>query len=69
MDTFRKEHRQLTDEDRARILDCKIYASRMLEFFDLCVPQAERSARSHAMNIARTKLEETVMWAVKALTA
>ena len=68
MDTFRKEYRQLTDEDRARILDCKTYASRMLEFFDLCIPQSERSARSHAMNIARTKLEETVMWAVKALT-
>ena len=68
MDTFRKEYREVTEEDKNRILDCKSYAERILLFYDLCIPKEERSERSRCMNLARTNLEQSVMWAVKALT-
>jgi len=65
---FRKECRQLSDEEIARIDHLKDLAG---ELFNLMCPQNPNDTllMTREMSFAKTKLEESVMWAVKALTA
>ena len=68
-DTFRKEYKELSSDQKDDVADLKDYAEAMLKKMNDVVPDEERSERSRQMSIARTKLEECVMWAVKAATA
>lgn len=67
-DTFRKEYTPLTPEQKANVDNIKTVAAQMLETMEY-IPSEERSNRSRCMNLARTKLEEAVMWAVKGVTS
>lgn len=63
-DVFRKEYKELTILQKQRIDLIKIYAEDLLnkiqESVDVCSPREYQ--------IAITKLEECVMWAIKAIT-
>lgn len=67
-DIFRKEYKEPTAEQKANIDNIKTAAEQMLGTLEY-IPSEERSERSRSMNLARTKLEEAVMWAVKGITA
>lgn len=61
-DVFRKDNRQSLDEMRAQLIQkIKIKAEELYELFEY---EAGRE-----MAIAKTKLEESIMWAVKGITA
>lgn len=61
-DVMRKEYRQLTDDEKAHIKRIKDLGER---FIDEC-RSSEFNMREFAL--ARTKIEEAVMWAVKGIT-
>lgn len=69
MDTFRKEYKPLTDEQKEHMNVVKNTAELLLESFNNAVPAEERSERSRCMAVARTNLEQAVMWAVKGITS
>lgn len=62
---FRKEYRELSPEEVAQVRNMKDKAA---ELYGLLVVEGESKADPRAMAVARTKLEEAVMWATKALT-
>lgn len=68
MDTFRKEYTPLTEAQTEHMNIIKNTAELLLEAFNNAVPADERSERSRCMAVARTQLETTIMWAVKAVT-
>ena len=57
-----KQLRPLSDETLAEIEAIKVQSQRLLDAFNAAAPSRE-------MSLAKTKLEEAVMWAVKGLTA
>lgn len=61
MSRFRKEYRELSDEEKEIINDIKTGAEMLEEVINKIPASREKS-------IAITKLEETVMWAVKGIT-
>lgn len=61
MSPFLQQYRDLDDEEIDTISDIKIKAEKMYAIFEM--------RPSREMAIAKTKLEEAVMWAVKAVTA
>lgn len=69
MDTFRKEYKPLTNEQKTQMNMIKDRAVLLLDEMNNAVPQEERSERSRCMAIARTNLEQAVMWAVKSVTS
>jgi hypothetical protein len=68
MDTFRKEYTPLSDEQKEQVDYIKSTAETFEAILDTYVSRDERSERSRCMAIARTNLEQAVMWAVKAVT-
>ncbi len=68
-DTFRKEYKPLTDEQKAQMESIKSEAEVLLAKMNEVVPADERSERSRCMAIARTNLEQAIMWAIKGVTA
>ena len=58
----RKDYRVLTDEEKAQVAAVK-------DAGDLLLQQVEATGPSREASIARTKIEEAVMWAVKGITA
>lgn len=63
---FRKEWRELSDTEKTHVANVKGKAA---ELYDLLVVEAGSRTDPRAMAVARTKLEEAVMWATKAITA
>ena len=64
---FRREHRELSDAEKALLENMKTKAEELYTF--LIVPRnSDNSQYIRAMAVARTKLEESVMWATKAIT-
>jgi len=61
---FRQSYRVLTDDEKQMIADIKDQAAVMLDCIDVC-PAVNRGRE---IDLAKTKLEEAVMWAVKAVT-
>lgn len=59
-DIFRKEYKPLSDAAKQRMADVKNKAQ---ELYDLI------GDGTREMALARTKLEESVMWAVKSITS
>jgi len=57
----RHEYRVLTDEEKMRMKDIKDTGLEFLDYLDILTPCRE-------VSLAKTKVEEAVMWAVKAIT-
>ena len=60
--SVRHQYRILTDEEKAQMVAIKDLGLKMLETI-------ESVGNSRELSIAKTKVEEAVMWAVKAITA
>ena len=69
MDTFRKVYAPLSDQQKMSIDGIKDSAQAMLDSWNTLVPLEERSDRSRCMAIARTNLEQAIMWAVKGIAS
>ena len=59
--TVRHQYRVLNDEEKAQMMNIK---DKGLEFIELC----DAIGSSRELSLAKTKMEEAVMWAVKSLT-
>jgi hypothetical protein len=57
----RHEYRVLTDDEKQQMKNIKDLGLVFLEFIDTLTPSRETS-------LAKTKVEEAVMWAVKSVT-
>lgn len=68
MDIFRKNYRELTDAQKSAVELIKTRAEGLLEEMNHAVSVEERSERSRCMAIARTNLEQAIMWATKGIT-
>lgn len=68
-DTFRKEYKPLTEDQKTQMLEVKNKAEELESLFNSIVPAEERSERSRCMAIARTSLETAIMYAVKSVTS
>lgn len=58
---MRHEYRILSDEEKSQM---KMLKDMGLEFVELC----DRIGTSRELSLAKTKMEEAVMWAVKHVT-
>lgn len=67
-DIFRKGYRDLDPSEAKAIGDIKDQASALLSTIQLQPVNAGPSEKARALSLAKTKLEESVMWAVKAIT-
>lgn len=65
-DTFRKEYRQLNEDQKNDVQLIKTYAEDLFRKLENAGQNYSIDAR--AMAIAKTNLEQCVMWAVKAIT-
>jgi hypothetical protein len=61
--TMRHRYRVLTDEEKASMVAIKDWGAGFLREIDNKVPAGREAS------LAKTKVEEAVMWAVKGLTA
>lgn len=66
MDIFRKEFGTLTEEQKANVYKVKCKAEELYDMLNK-LPHGQ-VIEPRNMAIARTKLEEVVMWAVKSIT-
>mgnify|MGYP001598583272 CR=1 FL=1 len=64
MDVFRKEYRAIDDIRLKRIEQLKEKAQALYDEIESAIDNSDQRMRA----LARTKLEEAVMWAVKAIT-
>jgi len=62
--TMRHQYRVLTDKEKADMLAIKDHGLAMHQLLEQIAPDGSRE-----MSIAKTKIEEAVMWAVKHITA
>lgn len=67
MSTFRPEYKELTPEAKERIATIKDKAQELLEY--ILDDNGMTQAGSRELSLAKTKLEESIMWAVKHWTA
>jgi pantothenate kinase len=63
-DVFRKEYKPLTDLTKMKMHAIKQIASDLHEVFENVTNESDK----RCIAIAKTKLEESVMWAIKAIT-
>jgi hypothetical protein len=68
-DTFRKEPQQLTEEQAFAIRQTKDWAAEAEEALNEYQENAASKPDPRCFAVARTKLEEFVMWATKGITA
>ncbi len=64
-DVFRREYRPLTDAQKAALDRIKDRAQELYDDYNIVF---EEAASGRAMSLAKTNLEQSVMWAVKAIT-
>jgi hypothetical protein len=60
---MRHQYRILTDAEKRAMVRLKDMGVEFLATIDVCVPKGREAS------LAKTKIEEAVMWAVKALTS
>jgi len=65
-DTFRKEYRPLSDEAKQDMNRFKSLAEYLLVAFEVADTRTDVDKRM--MALAKTNLEQAVMWAIKAIT-
>lgn len=63
-DTYRKQYRPLTDSEKKSMENIKIKAEELETLFD----EINNPNIGREIALAKTKLEETIMWAIKGLT-
>lgn len=61
-DIFRKEYKPLDESQKSRIEQIKNEAEKLLESFDWAIGDKRMIA------LAKTNLEQAIMWAIKAIT-
>jgi len=59
---MRQQYKKLTEDDQNKMLNVKKLGREFYKYIDSLEPSRENS-------IAKTKIEEAVMWAVKAITS
>lgn len=64
MSTFRTVYRPLTTDEAQHLVNIKDKAGELLDLFN----QYPNDTAGRELALARTKLEEAVMWAVKGVT-
>jgi len=67
MSLFRKEYRLLTDAEKFQIESIKSLAEEMVAAMEV-YSSSFTPSQERAIALAMTKLEESVMWAVKGIT-
>lgn len=67
-DVFRKNYETLSYDQKTNMDEIKTKAEELWALFEKAVPSTERSEKSRCMAIARTNLEQSIMWAVKGVT-
>lgn len=67
-DPFRTEYRELSSEEKEFIANFKHQATILWGLMNQSVAEGERSERARLIAMAKSKLEEAVMFAVKGLT-
>jgi len=67
-DVFRQEYTPLDELQKAHVLAVKVEAQKLYDLFQDSVVEGERSERARCIALAKTALEEAVMWAVKGIT-
>jgi hypothetical protein len=67
-DTFRKEYQPLSEEVIASMNSIKDKADELLLEIDKNVVPGDRSEKSRCLAVAKTNLEQAIMWAVKGIT-
>ena len=66
-DVFRPEYRELSAEEKDQINGIK---EKALELYNLfTVPATQDPTKGRYIALAKTSLEESIMWATKALTS
>lgn len=65
MNIFRKQYRELSVDEKALIEAIKTKAEELYALY----PQTDGRMATRELSLAATKLEESIMWAVKSLTA
>lgn len=66
-DVFRREYKPLTDEQKSWIASLKEDAEDVHNSFELCsqgLPESDKRMWA----LAKTNLEQVIMWAIKAIT-
>jgi hypothetical protein len=61
--TMCHQYRVLSDEEKENMIAIKDFGLGFIEVIDRCAPKGREAS------LAKTKIEEAVMWAVKGLTA
>lgn len=67
-DVFRQVYTPLTDEQKALAMSVKIKAQELWDMYDSAV-KASPSETARLIAVAKTNLEQSVMWAVKGITS
>ena len=67
-DTFRKEYKPLTENQKFHMDIIKLTAEDLLTFFNQTKSIKPVIVDERAMALAKTNLEQAVMWAIKAIT-
>ena len=65
----RQEHRELTECEKIDVRVIKDVGAEFLDHLDTIASHAADRKPTRELAIARTKIEEAVMWAVKSITA
>lgn len=65
-DLFRKEYKPLTDEQKAWVEEVKTKAEEL--FLSIDRPRNASFSGNREIELAKTNLEQAVMWAVKGIT-
>ena len=69
-DIFRPTYRDLTDQEKGQIDAIKTTAEKLYDLMSYWIAQpGYMLPPGRGLSLAKTKLEESVMWAVKGLTA
>ena len=67
MDPFRQQYREISEEEKRHVANLKGYATELYKgLLEVNMPRPGCDPRCLAL--ARTKLEEAVFWATKAIT-
>jgi hypothetical protein len=67
--TVRHQYRVLSDSEKALMLSIKDAGQGFLELLEAVAAQTRGFGGSRELSIAKTKIEEAVMWAVKHVTS
>lgn len=62
------DFKEMNDQQKVQTQAIKQKAEELLELFNQSVPSEQRSEASRLMNIARTNLEQSIMWAIKGVS-